>query len=188
TTRRFTVAVQAAADETHRIAVGEPTVEERHAMLTAGLDVPAALAPKVDELARRLGNMSLLLRLANGTLREQLAMGNTAEGALDWALAKYAAGAAFDEGEVASRTFDLSLSALGDDRARALELGIFPEDVGIPLAVVQLVWGLDEVRTRDLAQRLHDLSLVTIDLRTASLTLHDTTRAYFARQLAEPAL
>ena len=72
------------------------------------------------ERARRLGNMSLLLRLANGTLREQLALGGTFDDALDWALEKYAdAIAALDVHEVITRTVELSLGVLGDERARA---------------------------------------------------------------------
>jgi hypothetical protein len=108
---------------------------------------------------------------------------------------------AFDAADAAARelaiakTVELSLSLLKQERTRCLELAIFPEDADIPLEWIGCVWQTDAAITRTLAQRMHDLALIKLDLSrkpgdvlsTGSVRLHDAMRSYFATQLAEAA-
>jgi hypothetical protein len=56
-------------------------------------------------------------------------------------------------------------------------LSIFPEDVAIPLAAAASVWGLDDIDSEDVAQRLARLCLLKLDLERATLRLHDMMRS-----------
>ena len=105
TTRIFSVAVSAAADERFRINVGELSADESERMLSAGLSIPAGSAPHVGVLAERLKRVPLLLDLANRTLAQQIALGQTSDAALHWALQKYTdlGVVAFDEKNTKAR-------------------------------------------------------------------------------------
>ena len=78
----------------------------------------------------------------------------------------------------------LSLDLLdADQRARFGELGIFPEDVDIPVGIVARLWretgGLDEFATEDLLSELFDLSLLLdLDLDRRTFRFHDTVRQF----------
>jgi hypothetical protein len=145
----------------------------------------------------------MLLQLANRTLLEQVALGDSVAGALNWANDMYdrMGVVAFDPEDATAReqaiakSVEFSLSLLKQQRARCLELGIFPEDTDIPLEWIGCVWQTDTAVTRTLAQRMHDLALIKLDLSrksggaasSGSVRLHDVMRAYFAAQLAETA-
>lgn len=203
TTRRFGLAVQE-AEEAYRINVAELEPDEGEAVLEAGLNPPPGAEADFHKLARRLGGWPLLMQLANRTLREQVALGESVADALQWGFQVYHdfGATGFDregskEREDAIRnTVELSLGLLTQDRARCLELAIFAEDTDIPLDVVGLVWQTDPMATRRLAQRMHDLALIKLDLSRKSgvvaaggcMRLHDAMRAYFAAQLTAPAL
>jgi hypothetical protein len=62
-------------------------------------------------------------------------------------------------------------------RRRLIELSIFPEDVGIPLAATSTGWNLDEIDSEELAMRLARLSLIKLDLQSGVLRLHDVMRS-----------
>jgi hypothetical protein len=202
TTRRFNIAVQE-ADAQSRVNVAEMKTGEAWDVLTARLEPPPGLRAEFERLAARLGEWPMLLQLANRTLLEQVALGDNIEGALNWANAMYdkMGVVAFDRQDATAReqaiakSVELSLSLLREQRARCLELGIFPEDTDIPLEWIAVVWQRDIAATRMLAQRMHDLALIKLDLSrksgapasSGSVRLHDVMRAYFAGQLAETA-
>ena len=83
---------------------------------------------------------------------------------------------------------------MNGDRARCLELGIFPEDADVPLDVVAVVWGKDRTDTEILATRMDELALLKLDLSpkpgqagsSGAIRLHDAMSCYFAEQLSQP--
>jgi hypothetical protein len=81
-------------------------------------------------------------------------------------------------------TLEVSLTFLAEqERARYQELAVFPEEVTIPLATLQRLWGatagLDDFQTERLCQRLHTLSLLlAFDPTTQQVRVHDVVRSY----------
>ena len=93
------------------------------------------------------------------------------------------------------RSASVSSCFTEDERARFSELAIFPEDVDVPLAVVETLWsrtaGFDEFETEALCTRLYDQSLLlSLDLATRRIRLHDVIRGYLQAEQKErlPAL
>src|SRR5437764_399177 len=79
--------------------------------------------------------------------------------------------------------------------ARYQELAVFPEDVDIPLATLEKLWGatggLDDFDTEELCQTLYRHSLLlNFDLATRTVRLHDVIRGYLQKAVgaALPAL
>ncbi len=89
TSRIFNVAVSAAPDERCRINVLEPEEEEADRILSAGISIPDGSLGLLRVLATRLKRVPLLLQLANRTLVQQCALGQSVEEALHWALQMY---------------------------------------------------------------------------------------------------
>ncbi|MBC7813078.1 MAG: TIR domain-containing protein, partial [Burkholderiales bacterium] len=166
----------------HRIEIEGMRRDEAVRLLTigvSGLDEPENFSAEqrltLRELSEQLGEWPLLLRLANGVLRERV---NIHRQALPDALA-YVAKAlqrhgltAFDtrqpedRGQAVAKTLNVSLELLREieyDRFR--ELVIFPEDTDIPLSTVARLWGatggLDDFDTESLCERLYQLSLLS---------------------------
>jgi hypothetical protein len=119
TTRRFNIAVSE-AEGPRRVNVAELNPDEAREVLTARLEPPPALLPGFGRLATRLGEWPLLLQLANRTLLEQVALGDSIEGALNWANDMYdrLGVVAFDRENATARehaiaiTIELSLGLL----------------------------------------------------------------------------
>jgi hypothetical protein len=195
TSRIFSVAVSAAPNVRQRISVGEPKADEAERILSAGLSVPPASAAHVRLLAERLKRVPLLLQLANRTLVQQLALGQTVDNALDWALQRYQdlGVVAFDEKDAKERhdaigkTVEVSLASLADERQRCLELGVLHEDTDVPFGVLGALWSLKETDVQALAQRLHDFGLVKLNLPGRSIRLHDYIREYLEGVLPDRA-
>jgi hypothetical protein len=79
--------------------------------------------------------------------------------------------------------------------ARYQELAVFPEDVAIPLDTLEKLWGatggLDDFDTEELCRTLYRHSLLlTFDLATRTIRLHDMIRSYLQTTLGDalPAL
>ncbi|GAA4192844.1 hypothetical protein GCM10022252_34900 [Streptosporangium oxazolinicum] len=147
----------------------------------------------LSDLVGLTGRWPLLLSLVNARLRDEHGAGTNADVA-----ARRAAGrlgrtvpAVLDVTVASQRetavlaTVEHSLEALGAfDRARFLELGVFPEDVEIPVAVVELLWrgtaGLTSKQTERLCGRLRDLALISgryAEGTVPSITIHDVVRS-----------
>ena len=187
TTRIFSVAVGATADDRCRINVGELSAHESERMLAAGLSVPAGGSTQVAVLAERLKRVPLLLDLANRTLAQQVALGQPVDAALHWALQKYTdlGVVAFDEKNTRARhdaignTIEVSLGCVADERQRCLELGVLHEDADVAFSVLGTLWGLKDPQVQELAQRLHNFGLIKLNLPGRSIRLHDYIREYF---------
>lgn len=191
TTRRLQVITGTGASQ---VLVDEMTEDESVAMLVSRLSsTPASMAP-FRQLAKRLGEWPLLLRLAASQLRERIERGDSLDGALAFvnrALDRRGA-VAFDRASATVRdaavstTVGSSLALLGpEDRVRAIELSIFAEARNIPLSAAAALWDLDDFDTEELVQRLDDASLVEFDLKTGQLRMHDVLRSHLRAQLAD---
>ncbi len=147
-------------------------------------------------LARRLGEWPLLLRLVNLQLLDLVH-----ERKLDVAAAlKHVESRLVEEGlrvfnrhdatkrdEALSHTINLSLDALApEDRRRFLDLAVFPEDVGIPIHIIERLWGLEDWEAEKLCHHLEDYSLLLgIDVTRGTVRLHDVMRRYLIEEHGE---
>ena len=193
TTRRLDLVM-----DTRRVQVDEMTLEESVALLAARL--PSAHKPhdlqSFHHLAARLMDWPLLLKLAASMLRARLERGDTLEGALDYAnrvyerrgLSAFDSKDAVKRNDAVAKSIEATLELLDkDERTRLRELAIFPEDSDVPLRMVELLWGLDDIDTQDTAKRLADFSLVDLDLRAGFVRLHDEIRLHLGRTMSDEA-
>jgi len=168
--------------------------DEAGELLSSGL--PLGYEKEMRDLAKRLGNWPLLLKLANGQLLERV---NYSHQSLDeavawvnWALDKRGL-TAFDARDPKQRdqavvkTVGASLELLStNERARYNELAVFPEGTNVPLATLEKHWriaGLDEFDTEELCGRLNRLSLVSdFNAHSRYIRLHDVMRKYLIDQ------
>ena len=183
---------------------------EAVALIRSGL--PEGEDASLTSLARRLGEWPVLLRLVNGALHNRVVRHSAPlRGSLDYVtrildrrgLTGFDARdpeqqrAGFDARDPEQRaqavawTIDVSLEQLSEqERGRFRELAVFPEDVDVPIATVELLWrrtgGLDDIETEDLLQRLFGLSLLlNYDLATRHIRVHDVIRAYLRGQIGD---
>ncbi len=188
TTRRSDLAAEA----DRSLSVAEMTTNEAVEMLTSRLDSNSFDPQRFQDLASRLGEWPLLLRLVGGTLAQRLHRGDSIEGALKYVeqgLEKHDF-TVFDQRNPQERnqavavTMAVSLDHLEDAEAlRYFELSTFPDDVDIPFSAIRVLWGEDAFDTEVLLKTLDDLSLLDMDLGSHTVRLHDVIRAYIARQL-----
>src|SRR6266702_2135531 len=192
TTRNYQVLPAAAK----RIPVDAMRQQEAIELLQAGLGIKHRSAEQEQIfriLASRLGEWPLLLRLANGILRERIVnLHEPVPAALDflrklfdkYGVVAFDAKNAQERWQAVERTLQVSLAQLNvQEMARYEELAIFPEDVDIPLITVQRLWqatgNWDELDTDALCQRLSSLSLLlSYDLTKRRIRLHDVVRNY----------
>ena len=89
------------------------------------------------------------------------------------------------------RAIEVSIQALDAEiRERYLDFAVFPEDVPVPLAVLQTFWqaeGLDELEVEETIETLVGKSLLQQD-SSQYLSLHDLQRDYLRKQVDEVAL
>ena len=90
------------------------------------------------------------------------------------------------------KAIQVSIDALpAEARPRYLEFAVFPDDVGVPEAALEVLWGtagLDRVSTQELVDLLVDRSLAQRS-DDGRLTLHDLQVDYVRKQVADlPAL
>ncbi|WP_428266419.1 NB-ARC domain-containing protein [Haliangium sp.] len=178
-----------------RVALDTMAPEESAALLGRGLDLSSEVG--LSALAARLGHWPLLLGLANARLRDFVRThGLEVPAALAKLSDKLARRGltAFDETNAAAReravriTIELSLDALAPDERRCYErLGIFPEDVELPIAMLARFWGTaagaadNGIDAEELCERLYGLSLVQhLDLRAGTIRVHDVFRQFLA--------
>ena len=153
---------------------------------------PADQLDVLRQLAARLGEWPLLLKLVASALREQRNLGKPLADAVAYVnkaldrkgLTAFDARELEDRDHAVAATLRMSLDELADVEGERFEaLAIFPEDTDIPLKTAELLWGLDDFDTEDLCQRLSGLSLLwSLDLATRRLRLHDVVRSYLCDQ------
>jgi hypothetical protein len=164
---------------------------EAEALLSSGL--PQGSETDLSKLAARLGEWPLLLKLVNGALLHRVS--NTGQALADGlAYVNRALDngglTVFDARKEAARksavaiTLGVSLDLLrSEERARYNELAIFPEDVDIPLSMLEILWkktgGFTNFDTEALCDRLGKLSLLLrFDPVTRHIRLHDFMNQY----------
>jgi WD40 repeat protein len=191
TTRRLDVAMDAKP-----IHVDEMAPEEAIALLATRVPQeqrPSNLQP-FRLLANRLMDWPLLLKLAAGVISARLDRNDTLEGALDYVNRAYEKRGltAFDpkdaeqRNDAVAKSIQASLDLLDqDERTRLSELAIFPEDTDVPLPMIELLWGLDNLDTQEIATRLADFALLDFDLRAGIVGLHDEIRLYLGHALPD---
>ena len=171
-------------------------------LLATGFDTGEAtsLAAEFRALAARLGEWPLMLKLVNGFLRQRAKQYHEPLVASLLGVNRRldAKGlTAFDPRDEAERTravaqtIGISLDLLDkQSQERFGELAVFPEDIDIPLTLVEQLWsvsgGLDDFESQDLVSYLEGLSLLlNVDLSQRTIRLHDTIRQ-FLRDRIEP--
>jgi WD40 repeat protein len=171
-------------------------------LLSSGLHTEALTATEqqaLSALVARLGEWALLLKLANGVLRDRVGRGETLAKALTYlnkaldkrGLTAFDAANAQARDAAVSATLRVSFDLLqAEQYARYQELAIFPEDVAIPLATLEKLWattgGLDDFDTEELCQTLYRHSLLlTFDLTTRTIRLHDVIRSYLQKEAGD---
>ncbi|MFE0023973.1 NB-ARC domain-containing protein [Amycolatopsis sp. NPDC059021] len=179
-----------ALPSTARVVTVEPLSPDESRSLLA-LGVPGLT--RTDQLLRLTGRWALLLALVNGAIRQAVAEGSSPDAAADLVAGQLSLDGpgsldldSADRRDHAVRaTVEASIRRLDPvGRDRFLELGVFPEDVGIPVAVVHLLWGaagLAPPECRRLTRRLVDLSLA--EVRGETMRLHDVLRTYLRQAL-----
>lgn len=175
--------------EAPRINVDAMQSHEATQLLGAGLSHAGAA---LDQLAMRLGEWPLLLRIINAVLRQWVSLGaSLSQGIRDvnQALDDEGFGVFYNTASPDERhatvaaTINVSLSLLTDrDRQLYQQLAIFPESVDIPLATVAQLWGITQFTAKMLCTGLADLSLLLrFDLVTNTIRLHDVIRTYLCQ-------
>jgi WD40 repeat protein len=176
--------------------------DEAVQLLSSGLPTAALTAAEQQALramVTRLGEWALLLKLANGVLRDRVGRGETLAHALVYlnraldrrGLTAFDATNAQARDVAVSATLRVSFDLLREEQyARYQELAVFPEDVAIPLATLEKLWGatggLDDFDTEELCQTLYRHSLLlTFDLATRTFRLHDVVRSYLQKAVGD---
>ena len=183
-----------------RVHVDAMQQQEATALLGAGLDQYDGLERDLTDLASRLGEWPLLLRLVNSALRNRIENDKRSpRDAVTWinkALKKrgvtyFDAQNSKARDQAVARTIEVSLDLLSaKDRERYGELAIFPEDIEIPLATLEKLWAktgeFNEFDTEDLCSRLNSFSLLwSYDAKQERIRLHDVVRKYLIERQGE---
>ncbi|WP_162907301.1 NB-ARC domain-containing protein [Allorhizocola rhizosphaerae] len=168
------------------IVVDTMTSEQARQLIGTGLsDLPAEPTAELAELA---GHWPILLNLVNGALRRRAVHGQPPDEAAREVIRQLKSDGpgAFDPTRAADRsqavevTVGASMALLHpDDQQRYIDLGIFPEDVDIPLDILELLW--PGRRVGALCEELVALGLASdyrLDWPGARLVMHDVVRAY----------
>jgi WD40 repeat protein len=157
----------------------------------------AAEIRSLSELSASLGEWPLLLTLVEKALRERVDRGQKLLDALtsikktlgERGVGIFDAQNAQERSQSVKKTLQVSFDLLSpDDYARYRELALFPEDVDIPLATLQQLWGatgaLGELDTDDVCTRLYRFSLLLrFDRATQTIRLHDVMRTYLRSEV-----
>jgi WD40 repeat protein len=186
-----------------RIQVGAFSQQEAVHFLSAGLPgvtLSSDVLYSLRTLASQLGEWPLLLNLVNGVLRERVSKYQQSlpdalvyiNKALDKrGLTAFDARDAQDRSQAVALTLGISFGLLSEDEyARYKELAVFPEDVDIPLATLQKLWGatggLDDFDTETLCERLFGLSLLLdFNLTRRTIRLHDAVHTYLREEIGK---
>ncbi|WP_328399511.1 DUF4062 domain-containing protein [Nocardia sp. NBC_00403] len=168
------------------IPVDEMSTAQAGELVGSGVD---GLPPLIiDGLIRASGRWPVLLNLINGALRHRVSRGESPQHAAADVLALLAkqGPSALDTARSTERaraieaTMNASLRLLDhEDLGRYLDLAIFPEDVEIPIPVLEMLW--PGRRGDALCGELVNLGLVAdyrLDPPGPRLIIHDVIRAY----------
>jgi WD40 repeat protein len=189
-------------DQAVRRPVDKMRQGEALLLLSGGLpqDQVASLGAELAALAKRLGEWAQLLKIVNGVLRERVvkhrqplrvAITSVNQRLTDKGLGDFDAKNEADRTKTIAHTIKVSLDELDrESQQRFGELGVFPEDVDVPLGVVARLWnetaGIDEYATEELLIELGALSLLQeLELDRRTLRLHDNVRRFLREQAGD---
>jgi len=169
--------------------VNVDAMQSGEAVALLGVGLVERFDKSLYDLAKRLGEWPLLLKLANGVLRERVhERGQSLPEALTYVraaldeggLTVFDAERAEERSQAAAATLGVSIGLLNEaDRARYYDLAVFPEDANVPLATLAKYWSLTPIAVESLCERLERLSLLLrFDLTARSIRLHDVVRGY----------
>ena len=182
-----------------RIDVQEMDPGDAYALLATALSEQATEneAAQLGEFARRLGRWPLLLGLAAAHLGRQVSGGVPLRDAVRDLAARYGEKGVtafdarhadlLDPGDPGQRqravaaAVEASLGLLvAEDGARYRELAVFPPGQPIPVEVIAGLWApiVDRYDTDDLLDELANLSLLSLNMRTRQVQVHDLLRDY----------
>ena len=181
---------------TKELPVDAMRKDEAVGLLAGGLSANPSERTQLSQLADRVGYWPLLLKLVHAALQERIARGQSLAAALGYVekaldrrgVVAFDAQNASERQQAVSKTLSLSLDLLQPaERARYLDLAIFPEDTDIPLTIVTKLWEttgqFDDFQTEELCVKFHRLSLLLhLDLATQRIRLHDVFRTYLQEQ------
>jgi WD40 repeat protein len=168
------------------IAVDEMSASQASQLVSDGVD--GLSAQVIDLLTRAAGRWPVLLNLINGALRHRVAHGEPPDRAATDVLELLArqgpaaldAARPTDRARAITATIDASLRLLDSgDLERYLDLAIFPEDVDIPISILELMWPGCQINT--LCEELVNLGLIAdyrLDQPGPRVVLHDVIRVY----------
>ncbi|MEM9952968.1 MAG: TIR domain-containing protein, partial [Chloroflexota bacterium] len=136
-------------------------------------------------LAIRLGKWALLLKIAKGILRKRAELTDPTK-ALEWlnqGLQTYGFQKLTDpqseteRNRAAHASISVSINLL-DEHQQTLfqQLAIFPEDLDIPIIILQKLWELDAWEADEFCQILKSQSLLLDYIPETSIRLHDVVR------------
>ena len=183
-----------------RVPVDAMRQDEATALLAAGLHHEDGLRRALMDLASRLGEWPLLLRLVNSALRNRIENDRQSpRDAITWinkaldkrGLAYFDAHNSDARHQAVVKTIGVSLDLLSDKECKRYdELAIFPEDVDIPLATLEKLWartgGFDEFDTEEFCSRLNRFSLLwSYDANQGRIRLHDVVRKFLIDRVGD---
>lgn len=186
-------------DQVIRQKIDQMDDDDALALLAFGVEGWQAERNRFEEVAfGRLGRSAQLLGIINGAITERLQPdGEGRIKSLSTVLAEvterleYYGVTAFqpDDPEEREKAFGRTLE-VGIERLKSNEqsyyrmLGIFLDDVPVPLRVLGILWGLKNIPTQDFCERLAKSSLVQ-DYDDHILTIHDVTLRYLRNRLSD---
>jgi WD40 repeat protein len=201
TTRLITTRIDTVApDSAFRQQVDSLGDIEALTLLTRGINDEEIKPwlPILKRLASQLGNWALLIKLVNGFIRNRMRrMGESVSQSLiavrrrldERGILAFDSWNEADRTHAVARTIGVSLSLLDAKSHDCFaELAVFPEDVDIPVSLVERLWaaraGLDAIDTEELLSWLEDLSLLlSLDFSRRIFRLHDTIRQYLRQSV-----
>ncbi|WP_299970357.1 TIR domain-containing protein [uncultured Roseobacter sp.] len=156
-----------------------------------------------DSLAGRLEGWAQLLDIANGFVRSRVAKHESVDKALGTfqdrldrrGLTAFDARDEDQRNRAIGLCVDASTEDLDDalERPRFRELAVLPEDVAVPIDIIDALWNqsgqFDLLETEELLERLDGLSLLQeLDLGTRTVRLHDNMKWLLRDRLGEDGL
>jgi hypothetical protein len=138
------------------------------------------------QLADSVGRHPLALQLLGSMLRERVQRGDSVGRTLEYARSALERRGitAFDRRRALFHALEASLEQLTtEERSQCALLAAFPEDQAIPLASARALWELEEFDAEEFAQKLHTMSLASLDLGTRTIALHPVIRQFLRESL-----
>lgn len=179
-------------DSARHLVVDAMDSDEARRMLSD--HVPGLSREDADRMASAVGCWPVLLHLLRGSLRQRVGRGQDADAAVRDAAqrlqtqgpAVFDAARPTDRSQAVAATVTAGLDLLtAQQRDRYAELAVFPEDVEIPLEMLDLLWPGERADRH--SEDFADLGLVAdyrLDAPGPRLVLHDVLRTYLLNQMS----